>query len=114
MTALRLRIKLVRQFLAWQSIEKDPVGLNLDEFQKSQAEKRRKAAEDSIVQRIPEAYMWLMVPEQPDPRQRMSWSEMKLQGSNSLAGRASRTLINKGLLAPYMNQKKQSGSGVGR
>jgi hypothetical protein len=89
----------VRQFLAWQSIEKDPVGLNLDEFQKSQAEKRRKAAEDSVVQRIPEAYMWLLVPEQPDPRQPMSWSEMKLQGSNGLAGRASKALINKGLLA---------------
>ena len=44
-------------------------------------------------------YMWLLVPEQPDPRQPLSWSEMKLQGSNGLAGRASRTLINKGLLA---------------
>jgi len=89
----------VRQFLAWQSIEKDPVGLNLDEFQKSQAEKRKKAAEDSVIQRIPEAYMWLLVPEQPDPRQPMAWSEMKLQGSNGLAGRASKTLVNKGLLA---------------
>ena len=89
----------VRQFLAWQSIEKDPVGLNLDEFQKSQAEKRRKTAEDSVVQRIPEAYMWLLVPEQLDPRGASSWSEMKVQGSNGLAGRASKMLISKGLLA---------------
>jgi predicted AAA+ superfamily ATPase len=89
----------VRQFLAWQSIEKDPVGLNLDEFQKGQAEKRRKGAEDSIVQRIPEAYMWLLAPEQPEPRQPMSWSEMKVQGSNGLAGRAAKTLIGKGMLA---------------
>jgi hypothetical protein len=89
----------VRQFLSWQSIEEDPIGVNLDEFQKSHAEKRRKAAEDSVVQRTPEAYMWLLVPEQPDPRQPMSWLETKPQDSNGLAGRASKTLINKGVLA---------------
>ena len=89
----------VRQFLAWQSIEKDPVGLNLDEFQKSQVEKRRKAAEDAVGQRIPETYIWLLVPEQPDPRQAVSWRETKLQGSNGLAPRASKKLVNEGLLA---------------
>jgi len=88
----------VRQFLAWQSIEKDPVGLNLDEFQKNQAEKRRKLAEEAITQRIPEAYVWLLVPEQPDPKQPMTWAAMKVTGSNGLSGRASKTLTNKGLL----------------
>jgi hypothetical protein len=89
----------VRQFLAWQSILNDPVGLNLDEFQKNQAEKRRDAAEVAVRQRIPETYMWLLAPEQPDPKQGVSWREIKVQGSDALAQRASKKLVNEGLLA---------------
>jgi predicted AAA+ superfamily ATPase len=88
----------VRQFLAWQSIEKDPVGLNLDESQKAQAEKRREQAEGAIRQRIPEAYSWLLVPEQPDPQHPMTWREIRVQGSDSLADRASKRLIKEALL----------------
>lgn len=88
-----------RQFLAWQSIVKDPAALNLDDFQKGRAKDRCDAANTAVEQRLPETYLWLLVPEQPDPRQPMLWEEMKLTGSNGLAGRASKMLVGKGLLA---------------
>src|SRR5260370_5930813 len=65
---LRELEQAVRQYLAWQSIWDDRVALNLDQFQTRQAETKRKSADEAIDLRINEAYQWLLVPGQPDPK----------------------------------------------
>ena len=90
----------VRQFLAWDSINQDSETLNLDAFQRSQARTKRDEANKSVDARIPETYTWLIVPEQPDPRQPDELQEFKLQPQplNSLAVNASRRLKSEDLL----------------
>src|SRR6266567_1481639 len=90
----------VRQFLAWDSINQDSETLNLDAFQRNQARTKRDEANKIVDARIPETYTWLIVPEQPDPRQPDELQEFKLQPQplNSLAVNASRRLKSEDLL----------------
>jgi hypothetical protein len=83
-----------RQFLAWSSISADRVTLNLDELQKRQAETKKKSADEAVDLRIKEAYQWLLVPGQPDPKGEVTWTDLKLQGQDSLATRAAKKLKN--------------------
>jgi hypothetical protein len=88
----------VRQYLAWKSIEAERETLNLDPFQANQARTRREGAEEAIKARIPETYQWLIVPGQPDPKGPVEWEEIRLQGPDALAVRASKKLRNDELL----------------
>src|SRR5579883_68283 len=90
----------IRQFLAWQSIERERVILNLDPFQASQAEKKRGDAEEAVKQRIPETYCWLLVPRQEPQGTAIEWLEFRLQGQDALTVRAARKLKNEELLIP--------------
>ncbi len=94
--------KAVRDYLAWQSIERDSKTLNLDEFQRKQAHDKHEEAERTVEQRIPEAYFWLLVPsekKQGDASQaRLEWIELKAAGAGALAARASKRLRSDGLL----------------
>ena len=91
-----------RQFLAWSSISDDRVTLNLDEFQKRQAETKKKSADEAVDLRITEAYHWLLVPGQPDPKGEVTWTDLKLQGQDSLATRAAKKLKNEESLVTQM------------
>lgn len=82
----------VRSYLAWKSICDEHTELNLDPFQQSQAETKRAQADDSITQRIPEAYQWALVPTQLEPQGQLEWEELRLQGQEALAVRASKKL----------------------
>ena len=53
--------KAVRDYLAWQSIERDSESLNLDAFQRNQAKTKHEEANATVAQRIPETYFWLLV-----------------------------------------------------
>jgi predicted AAA+ superfamily ATPase len=91
----------VRLFLAWESIcrDNDALDLNLDNFQKNQAQKKREDANKIVDMRIPETYFWLLVPDQPDPRQPDELEERKMQPQQGpLAINASRKLKNEGML----------------
>lgn len=88
----------VRQYLAWTSIWTDRETLNLDQFQTRQADTKRKGADETVAARIPETYQWLLVPGQPDPKGPIEWTEMRLQGHDSLAARAAKRLKNEELL----------------
>jgi hypothetical protein len=88
----------VRQFLAWNSIEKEHETLNLDPFQANQARTKREQADQTIKTRIPETYTWLLVPTQDDPHGSMDWREFRLQGQDALAVRAAKKLRNEELL----------------
>ncbi|MBI3462535.1 MAG: ATP-binding protein [Planctomycetes bacterium] len=89
---LRELEQAARQYLAWSSIWGDRETLNLDQHQTAQAATRRKTADETVDARIPEAYQWLLVPGQPDPKGAIDWTEIKLQGSDALATRASKKL----------------------
>jgi hypothetical protein len=82
----------VKQYLAWSSICDDRVTLNLDQFQTRQADTKRKSADEAVDLRISEAYQWLLVPSQPDPKGDVQWTDLKLQGQDSLAARAAKKL----------------------
>jgi len=89
----------IRQFLAWKSIDEEHETLNLDAFQKKQAYTKRAQAEETVRQRIPETYQWLLVPGQEDAKKAgTEWQEIRLQGSDPLAVRASKKLRNDELL----------------
>lgn len=90
----------VRQYLAWKSIDEEKSQLNLDEFQRNQARTKLDEANKTIEARIPETYTWLLVPEQPDPKQLDELQELKLQPQPqiSLTANASRRLKSEDLL----------------
>ena len=91
----------VRQYLAWNSICGERTELNLDAQQDSTANSKRQQWLETVKQRIPETYHWLLVPSLPDPQasaNQVQWLEIKLTGADHLAPRASKRLKNDGLL----------------
>jgi len=95
--------KAVRSYLAWKSIEGEKVALDLTPFQANQVEQRLTSSDQAVKSRIPETYVWLLVPGQkrPEPGQAfpaVEWQEFRLQGQEWLAERASKKLKNDGLL----------------
>ena len=99
---LRELEQAVKQFLAWSSISDDRVTLNLDEFQKRQAETKKKSADEAVDLRITEAYQWLLVPGQPNPKGEVTWTDLKLQGQDRLATRAAKKLRGEESLVTQM------------
>jgi predicted AAA+ superfamily ATPase len=87
----------VRQYLAWQSINNESKQLNLDPFQAGQAASKLQSADETVERRIPETYQWLLVPTQ-EVQGPLEWDELRLQGDDPLAVRASRRLRHDGLL----------------
>ncbi len=88
-----------RKYLAWESIVDDRVTLNLDPQQVKQAEMQKSAADGAVSARIPETYMWLLVPIQAShTATEIEWQAFKLQGTDPLAVRASKKLAHDELL----------------
>lgn len=77
----------VRQFLAWESIIRDHETLNLDPFQKKQADAKKKTSESTVDSRLYETFIYLLVPGQTDPQGKIEWQECKIQGTDNLAHR---------------------------
>lgn len=88
----------LRKYLAWESILAEKEMLNLDPHQVRQAETQKKAADGTVIARLPEAYQWLLVPVQPNPQTTLEWQTIRLSGSDALAVRASKKLRNEELL----------------
>jgi predicted AAA+ superfamily ATPase len=95
---LRELEQAVRLYRAWSSIWADRETLNLDQFQTRQADTKRASADETVDTRIPETFQWLLVPTQPDPKGAVDWTEIRLQGQESLATRASKKLKGEELL----------------
>lgn len=77
----------VRQFLAWESILHDHETLNLDPFQKKQADAKKKTSDTTVESRLFETFIFLLVPCQNDPQGKVEWQESKIQGTDNLAHR---------------------------
>ncbi len=92
----------VRQFLAWDSIWDDQETLALDRFQTKQAETKLRTSDETVDARIPETFQWLLVPGQSDPKGNIEWTEIRLQGQDSLATRAAKKLKSEELLMPAL------------
>ncbi len=88
----------VRSYLAWTSIDVDKVELNLDQHNLNQVATKTKQFDETVDQRVRETYQWLLVPSQPDPKGEAGWEEVKVQGQEALAVKASRKLIAEEML----------------
>ncbi|NJO76740.1 MAG: ATP-binding protein [Leptolyngbyaceae cyanobacterium RM1_406_9] len=85
----------VAQYLAWESILADDKKqtLNLDNFQRSQAETKRDATKKDVDNILCDTYQWLLVPTQPDAQGGIEWKETRLQGQDSPFIRASKKAV---------------------
>ena len=92
----------VRQFLAWRSVDAEKETLNLDQFQSRQAQTRLQNADETVKSRIPEAYQWLIIPEQPTPLGSIELNETRLPGTGPLPARAAEKLKAAGLFFTAM------------
>lgn len=104
-TRLKELESAVRQYLAWHSICEERTQLNLDAQQEATANSKRQQALETVKQRIPETYHWLLVPTLHSPQATaadVAWQELKLSGSDHLAPRASKKMKNDGLLVTHL------------
>jgi predicted AAA+ superfamily ATPase len=88
----------VRRYLAWVSIVDDKEVLDLSPHQVRQAESQKEATDATVGARLPETYQWSLVPVQADPQGQVTWQEIRLQGDEGLAVRASTRLVKDELL----------------
>ena len=93
----------VRLWMAWSSIADEHEQLNLDAFQRKQAESKRGEFEKTVAARILETWIWALVPHQSDPKSRkIDWSPSRLQGQDPLAVRCSKKLLQEESLLTKM------------
>lgn len=84
----------VRLWMAWSSIADEHEQLNLDAFQRRQAQSKRNEFDKTVVTRIFETWVWALVPHQQDPTSHeIEWSPSRLQGQDPLAIRCSKKLV---------------------
>ncbi|MDQ6838930.1 MAG: Swt1 family HEPN domain-containing protein [Actinomycetota bacterium] len=81
-----------RDFLAWKSIDTERETLNLDNFQRRQAETKRAQFDDAVAQRIGETFAWVLVPSQTTTDTTVTWDETRVSGPDPLAVRVARKL----------------------
>lgn len=91
-----------RRYLAWQSVLADKETLNLSPSQVRQAENQKCSADSTVAARLPETYLWLLVPTQATPRAEEAWQAIRLTGNDALAVRASKKLRNDELLVTFL------------
>lgn len=93
----------VRLWMAWLSIANEHEQLNLDAFQRKQAESKRSEFEKTVAARILETWVWALVPHQSDPTSgEVEWSTSRLQGQDPLAVRCSKKLLQEESLLTKM------------
>ena len=95
-------LQATADFLAWKSILADTKSLNLDEFQKSQAQSKQNEADSTVDLRITATWIWALAPAQSHPAGEITWEAVKVSGSESLAVRAAHKLQQQELLMPAM------------
>ncbi|MCT7978903.1 Swt1 family HEPN domain-containing protein [Laspinema olomoucense] len=90
--------KNVAQYLAWESILADDKKktLNLDNFQRTQAETKRDGTNKDVDNILWDTYQWLLIPTQPDPKGDLEWKETRLSGPESPIARASKKAVYEG------------------
>lgn len=83
------------------------MSLDLTPFQANQVDQKKTSSDQAVKGRIPETYVWLLVPGQKRPESgqafpNVEWQDIRLQGQEALAERASKKLKNEELLITSM------------
>ena len=91
-----------RQWLAWDSIDKERDTLNLDSFQVRQVEAKLKESDETVDHRVAETYQWVLNPNQPrdNPTGPVRWETIRVSGSKPLAERVAEKLKGEESLIP--------------
>jgi hypothetical protein len=91
--------------LAWTSVvaEAGADGLNLDPNQTKQATTKSDDATRTVALRLAETWHWVLVPEQHDPTGPITWEAVRVDGSDGLAVRAGRKLVDRSLVYERFN-----------
>jgi len=84
----------IRRYLAWKSILAEREKLDLSHHQVQQAEVQRASMDKTVALRVPETYQWLLFPTQDTPQSPTTWQSLRLTGTDPLAVRAGRKLLN--------------------
>jgi uncharacterized protein len=92
----------VASLLAWTSILKDRQSLNLDQFQLSQAESREEEFDRTVDLRIGGTWIHALVPLQVEAAHEVTWEEVRVTGTDSLANRTGAKLVNDEMMLPRM------------
>ncbi len=92
--------KAIREYLAWKSINDEAEPLNLDAQQRKQVDANCKQADKTLVDRLQEAYSWLIVPVQDDPTGPIKYEAHRMAGHESFYDRAARKLRQDEMLIP--------------
>jgi predicted AAA+ superfamily ATPase len=88
----------IARFLAWSSIVAEMESLDLKQHQRTQARTQQEIADQTVRQQLPEAFQWLLVPVQANPRAPISFECTRLTTGESLAQRACKRLRSDELL----------------
>lgn len=91
-TRLQELYDAIAKYLAWKSISDDRESLNLTPHQVRQVDSQLKNANSTVSVRIPEAYKWVLSPEQDSPHSSIVWNAASLTGQESIAGRVAKKL----------------------
>ncbi len=99
-------LQAVAQFLAWKSVIEEQEALNLDAFQRKQAESKVKDAGETVAARIKETWTLALVPSYQEPapgadarpEDLIAWDEVRVQGADPLAKRTATKVKNDGAL----------------
>jgi len=99
-------IESTAHFLAWKSILEEHEALNLDAFQRRQAESKMRDADETVKSRIQETWTLALIPAHREPapgaearpEDWVAWDEIRVQGSDPLAKRTATKIRNDGAL----------------
>ncbi len=93
-----------RDFMAWRELDAERESLNLDPQQMRQVQTAKARAEDTFSRRVQEAYVWVLLPKQPQPAApRIEWESIRLKGDGNFYAKAVRVLREQGQLIPKIN-----------
>jgi len=96
-------IQGVRNYLAWKSINDEKIELNLDPHQAGQTQTKLEDTDSTVNQRIPEAYVWTLIPSQREATSKLDWNFTKVSGPAPLAEKVSKKLVRDGQLIPQFS-----------
>lgn len=84
----------VRELLAWKSIQRDSVRLNLDAAQNAETVNSIARSEDAVAQRLKEVYCWLLVPwiDREADMRTIQWVHNRLAGMEEIVPKAAKTM----------------------
>lgn len=88
----------IAKYLAWKTIVTDKDILNLTPHQVRQAETQLNSANLSVLAKLPETYLWLLVPSQRSSNEMINWQSIKLSSQDQLAIRVCKKLKTDELL----------------